>query len=69
MFGQKLNTYESLRPLEVVVHGSDTQLQVAENLDVLTYVLVVTRDMSTESGACPTRRLNICVRFNSRHVY
>ena len=37
MFGLKLNTYMSnFQPLEVVDRGSETQLQVGENLNKLT---------------------------------
>ena len=33
MFGLKLNKYEYFNPLEVVGRGSETQLQVGDNLN------------------------------------
>ena len=36
IFVHKLNKYEYFQPLEVVGRGSDTQLHVAENLNILT---------------------------------
>ena len=36
MFGLLLNKYKYFQPLEVVGRGSETQLQVGENLNKLT---------------------------------
>ena len=36
MFGLKLNKYENFQPLEVVDRGSETQLEVGENLNRFT---------------------------------
>ena len=36
MFGHKLNNVSTFHPLEVVGRGSETQLQVGENLNKIT---------------------------------
>ena len=41
MFGLNLNKYDYFYPLEVVGHGSETQLQMSENLNYLINYLAV----------------------------